>query len=54
LSHCAIVARELGLPTIVNARGVMAAVAAADDGVDVTVDAAAGTITIPRSRQVSP
>ncbi len=48
LSHCAIVARELGLPTIVNARGIVRAAQAAGD-VDVVVDGAAGTVTFPVS-----
>jgi len=47
LSHCAIVARELGLPTIVNARGIVAAVVAAGDAAVIVVDATAGTVTIP-------
>lgn len=46
LSHCAIVARELGLPTIVNARGIVAAVEAAGAHAVVDVDASAGTVVV--------
>jgi len=56
LSHCAIVARELGLPTIVNVRGLLAAVGTGTgtDSVTVTVDGAAGTVTVHGSPLVAP
>lgn len=44
LSHCAIVARELGLPTIVNVRGIVELVQARPDVV-LVVDGTAGTTT---------
>ncbi len=43
LSHCAIVARELGLPTVVNVRGIVDMVSARTDLV-LVVDGTAGTV----------
>lgn len=43
LSHCAIVARENALPAVVGAVG---ATTRLEDGMDVTVDGSAGTVTI--------
>lgn len=43
LSHCAIVARELGLPTLINVAGAASRI---HDHDDVVVDADAGTVTI--------
>jgi phosphohistidine swiveling domain-containing protein len=43
LSHCAIVARELGLPTLINVAG---AASRLHDDDDVVVDADAGTVTL--------
>ena len=43
LSHSAIVAREMGLPTIVGIAGLTAAVA---DGAEIEMDGAAGTVRI--------
>jgi pyruvate,water dikinase len=43
LSHCAIVARELGLPTLINVSGAASRI---HDGDDVLVNADAGIVTI--------
>ncbi len=50
LSHAAIVARELGLPAVLNARGAVARLSAGDE---VTVDGTEGTIIIHSSDQES-
>lgn len=44
LNHCAIVARELGIPTVVGVRGAMRLV---PQGARITVDGSSGTILIP-------
>jgi pyruvate,water dikinase len=49
LSHCAIVARELGLPMIINVAGATSALA---DGVVVDVDAGSGIVTIGSSKTI--
>ncbi len=46
LSHGVVVAREYGLPTIVNARNIMQAV---NNGDEITMDGATGTITIRKA-----
>ena len=43
MSHCAIVAREFGIPCVVGLRGALDAIA---DGAMVEVDGGAGTVTI--------
>lgn len=43
VSHCAIVAREYGIPAVVGARTATTAIA---DGMTVTVDGTAGTVTL--------
>lgn len=43
LSHCAVVAREYGIPAVVGVHGAMREIA---DGATVTVDGAAGTVRI--------
>lgn len=52
LSHAAIVARELGIPAVLNVPGVVARLAAEPS--DVTVDGDAGTITITTATAVPP
>lgn len=49
LSHCAIVARELGLPTLINVAGAASRI---HDHDEVVVDADAGTVTILPSEAV--
>lgn len=43
-THGAIMARELGLPTVVGVRG---AVAGIPDGADIDVDPVAGVVQLP-------
>jgi pyruvate,water dikinase len=47
MSHAAVIARELGIPAIVGARGALTDI---PDGAWITLDAAAGTVTIVADR----
>jgi pyruvate,water dikinase len=43
LSHAGIIARELDVPAVIGVSGLLASV---EDGAEIEVDAAAGTVTI--------
>ena len=51
LSHGAVVAREYGLPAVVNVEGATSLLA---DGMEVTVDGDLGRITVHRARKGPP
>lgn len=46
LSHAAIIARELGVPAVVNVPGIVDLVAAAGDGAHITVDGTSGAVRL--------
>lgn len=53
LSHAAILARELGVPAVVNVAGIVRRVREAGAGAEITVDGSAGTVDV-RSRPNGP
>jgi pyruvate,water dikinase len=54
LSHAAIVARELGLPTVVNVPGLIARLEAVGGTAHVVVDGTAGVVTIQDAEPIAP